>query len=138
VSHVEKVSEAYRNYEDAANELWRFLLSALKADRLTDEERYLLPTALSRLDSTIDLIKELPSVDWSGKHIDRGFVIERIQKATGLLREALDILQHEDPSSHRRKELAMNISSYAMQAMNDTIEMLRKALETTGQEGEKA
>jgi len=137
VSHVEKVSEAYHSYEDAANELWRFLLSALKAGTLTDEERYLLPTALGRLDGMIDLIKELPSVDWSGRHIDRGFVIERIEKATGLLREALDVLQHEDPGSRRRKELAMNINSYALQAMNDTTEVLRKALETTGQEGEK-
>ena len=64
-------------------------------------------------------------------------MIERIEKATGLLREALDVLQHEDPGSHRRKELAMNINSYALQAMNDTTEVLRKALETTGQEGEK-
>jgi len=129
VKYTGKVREAYLGYTDVANELWRFLLSTLKAGRLTDEEKYLLPSALGRLDHTIYFIKELPSVDWEGKHIDMGFVAERVQKATSLLREALDVLQHEDPSSPRRRELAMNISSYATETMNDVIEMLREALE---------
>ena len=132
MNYVEKVDEAYDEFQDVYWDLERLIRTT---DRLREPDRQLLLIALGELSDVVELLSELPTVDGSGRYIDEDFVVGRIRDVTGLLREVKGAVLEGNPYSLAEEELDVDVRGNAVAIREELLDALKRALERTRQEG---
>jgi hypothetical protein len=132
VNYVEKVDEAYNEFQDVYRDLERLIRTT---DRLGEDDRQLLLIALGELSDVVELISELPTVDGSGRYIEEDFVVQRIRDATELLREVRNKVAQGTPDGLAEEELDVDVVGYAVAIREELLDVLKRALERARQEG---
>jgi len=132
MNQVEEVDKAYDEFQDVYWDLERLVRTT---DSLREPDRHLLLITLGELKGIVELLSELPTVDSNDRYIDEDFVIGRIRGATELLREVKGAILEGNPDSLAEEELDVGVQGYAVYIGEELLDMLKRALERTRQDG---
>jgi len=132
MNYVEKVNEAYDEFQDVYWDLERLIRTT---DRLREPDRQLLLIALGELRDLVELLSELPTVDGSGRYIEEDFVVGRIRDATELLREVKSAILEGNPDGLAEEELDVDVRGNVVAIREELLDALKRALERARQEG---
>jgi hypothetical protein len=132
MNYIEEVDKAYDEFQDV---YWDFERLVRTTDSLREPDRHLLLIALGELWDLAELLSEMPTVDSIDRYIDEDFMIGRIRGATELLREVKSTILEGNPDSLAEEELDVGVQGYVVYVREELLDMLKRALERTRQDG---